>query len=206
MFHNFFVNTRSSLEQINKHLKLLKITISTITQLLFIGFYVYLICINVNKIPFLVTYSALLALSVFTLVITLVLFFNRGETRLEKRMNLERKRKIQRVVLAINISLKLAAIVLSGIELVKYPASEMQTITFILSIVIFFTYVVFNTIIYIITKEIDVIRLSVQSDIAESKILSKLFKEDKEYTEQENKVIVSIKERAKGLISKRNKK
>lgn len=203
MFHYFFVNTRSSIERIHKQLRLLGLSISLSTQVLFIGYYAYLIYINVFKTAFLVTYISLLVLSLFVLFVDLFFIFNKGRSRLEKRLNLEKKRRWKYVFLVLRIILKLAVIIISGIELMSYPASDMQIITLTLSIVLFIFYIAFNSLIFIINKDIDLIRLSIESDISSSKILSKLTKEEKVYTEQEHHLIDDIKDKARDFLSRR---
>ena len=204
MFHHLFINTRSSIEHIHKELRLLARVISISTQVLFISYYVYLIVINANKVGFLVTYVSLLALSLIALGIEIYFILKKGNSRLEKRLSIERKRKLNNVLFIIRFLLKVAVIVLSGVELVKYPASEMQIITFTLSIVLLVIYLFFNSLIYIINKEIDYIRLSVENDISKSKILSTLLKTDKrEYTEQEQEILKEIEERSNKYLDKK---
>ena len=207
MFHHLFINTRSSLDHVHRQLRGLARFISLSTQLLFIGYYVYLLVINVNKTGFLVTYSFLLALSIISLTFDVLFFTRKGQTRLEKRLTIERKRRLSTFFLVLRILLKIAVIILSGIELVKYPASEMQIITFTLSIVLLLFYLAFNTLIFIINKDIDLIRLSIESDRASSKVLSKLIDTDKkEYSEQEQHILDKIKNRVKGYINKSEKR
>lgn len=204
MFNHLFVHTRSSIDLIRRQLRNLARVISLSTQLLFIGYYAYLIAISTSKIGFLITYSALLALSLVVFILDITYIFKKGESRLERRLYVEKKRRNTFIFLIIRILLKIAVIVLSGIELVKYPASEMQVITFTLSIVILVFYLAFNTLIFIINKDIDLIRLSFESDIASSKILSKLTKqEEKVYTEQEHHLIDDIKNRAKDFLNRK---
>ena len=206
MFNHLFVNTRSSIDHIHKQLLYLSRAISLSTQALFMGYYVYLICISTKNTGFLIAYISLLVLSLATFILDIFFIFKKGETRLEKRMNVERKRRFKYILMAVRVLLKIAVIVLSGVELVKYPASEMQIITFTLSIVLLVFYLAFNTLIFIINKDIDLIRLSFESDIASSKILSKLMRHDeKEYTEQEHHLLDGIKERAKSFLERKKK-
>ena len=110
---------------------------------------------------------------------------------------------------SVRILLKVAVIILSGIELVRYPAGEMQVITFTLSIVLLTFYLVSNLLIFFVNKDLDLIRLSIESDIASSKVLTKLFKRDKkEYTNQEQRMLDSIQERVNIRlgIKKKNQK
>lgn len=203
MFHHFFINTRSSIDYVHKQLRFLARVISLTTQVLFIGYYIYLLVINVNKTAFLITYAFLLALSCIGLMFDIIYFVRKGQTRLEKRLTLEKKRKLTIFIIIIRIILLITVIVLSGITLVKYPASDMQIITFTLSIVLLIFYLVFNTLIFFINKDIDLIRLSIDSDISSSMILSKLLHKGKqEYTEQEERLLEEIEERAKGYSDK----
>ena len=110
---------------------------------------------------------------------------------------------------AVRISLKVAVIILSGIELVRYPAGEMQVITFTLSIVLLAFYLVSNLLIFFVHKDLDLIRLSFESDVANSKLLSKLLKQDKkEYTNQEQRILDTIQDRVNIRlgINKKNQK
>ena len=202
MFNHFFLNTRSSLDRIHRQLKLLSALISYTTSLLFIGYYIYLIVVNVNHIGFLITYIILLVITVAATVINAFLRFRNPTNRKEKRHNLEVRRKVGYFFTILRICLKLIVIILSGIELVKYNASEMQIITFTLSITLFIFYVSFNTLIYIINKDIDIIRLSIETDIKQSKILSKLMGE-KEYTTQEKGIIENIKDKAFNFLNRK---
>lgn len=207
MFHHYFINTRTSIDHIHKQLQTLLRIISLSTQVLFIGYYVYLIVINVEMIGFLVIYAAMLALSLVALVFEIYYIEKKGETRLDKRLSVEKKRKSANILLGIRVLLKIAAIALSGIELVKYAASEMQIITFTLSIVLLFFYLAFSSIIYVVNKDIDLIRLSIESDINSSKMLTKLLKsEKKEYTEQELQILSEIDNRSKEFLEIENAK
>lgn len=110
---------------------------------------------------------------------------------------------------AVRILLKVAVIILSGIELVRYPAGEMQVITFALSIVLLAFYLVSNLLIFFVNKDLDLIRLSLESDVANSKLLSRLLKQDKkEYTNQEQRILDTIQDRVNIRlgINKKNQK
>ena len=209
MLNHFFINTRLTIEAIHKQLQCLSKIISFSTQSLFIGYYVYLLVININKTVFLIMYTFLLALSLIVLVFDIYFAFKKGDTRLEIRLSVERKRRLEMIFSAVRILLKVAVIILSGIELVRYPAGEMQVITFTLSIVLLAFYLVSNLLIFFVNKDLDLIRLSLESDVANSKLLSKLLKQDKkEYTNQEQRMLDSIQERVNTHlgIKKKNQK
>ena len=84
----------------------------------------------------------------------------------------------------------------------------MQAIPFTLSIVLLAFYLVSNLLIFFVNKDLDLIRLSVEGDIARSKVLTKLFKQDKkEYTNQEQRILDTIKDRVNiRLGNKKNQK
>lgn len=209
MFDHLGINTRLTLKAIHKQLQCLSRIISFFTQSLFIGYYIYLLVININKIVFLIMYAFLLTLSLLVLAFDIYFAFKKGDTRLEIRLSVERKRRLEMIFSAVRILLKVAAIILSGIELVRYPAGEMQVITFTLSIVLFAFYLVSNLLIFFVHKDLDLIRLSAESDVANSKLLSKLLKQDKkEYTNQEQRMLDSIQERVNTRlgIKKKNQK
>ncbi len=209
MLNHFFINTRLTIEAIHKQLQCLSKIISFSTQSLFIGYYVYLLVININKTAFLIMYAFLLTLSLLVLAFDIYFAFKRGDTRLEIRLSVERKRRLEMIFSSVRILLKVAVIILSGVELVRYPAGEMQVITFTLSIVLFAFYLVSNLLIFFVHKDLDLIRLSVESDVANSKLLSKLLKQDKkEYTNQEQRMLDSIQERVNTHlgIKKKNQK
>lgn len=209
MLNHFFINTRSTLEAIHKQLQCLSKIISFSTQSLFIGYYVYLLVININKNAFLIMYAFLLTLSILVLAFDIYFAFKKADTRLEIRLSVERKRRLEMIFSVVRILLKVAVIILSGIELVRYPAGEMQVITFTLSIVLLAFYLVSNLLIFFVNKDLDLIRLSIESDIASSKVLTKLFKRDKkEYTNQEQRMLDSIQERVNIRlgIKKKNQK
>lgn len=208
MLNHFFINTRSTLEAIHKQLQCLSKIISFSTQSLFIGYYVYLLVININKTAFLIMYAFLLILSLLVLAFDIYFAFKKGDTRLEIRLSVERKRRLEMIFSAVRILLKVAVIILSGIELVRYPAGEMQVITFTLSIVLLAFYLVSNLLIFFVNKDLDLIRLSFESDVASSKVLTKLFKRDKkEYTNQEQQMLDKIQERVNIRIgTKKNQK
>lgn len=209
MFDHFFINTRLTVTAIHKQLQCLSKVISFSTKSLFIGYYVYLLVININKTAFLIMYTFLLTLSLLVLAFDIYFAFKKGDTRLEIRLSVERKRRLEMIFSAVRILLKVAVIILSGIELVRYPAGEMQVITFTLSIVLLAFYLVSNLLIFFVNKDLDLIRLSVESDIASSKVLTKLFKRDKkEYTNQEQRMLDSIQERVNIRlgIKKKNQK
>ena len=195
MFNNLFKYTRNSINHIHHQLTFLMNVISLTAQSLFIGYYVYLIVINVNKLPFLITYSALLGLSVFMLLITVIFLAHRVNTRMDKRIKVERKRRITLINRIVTGLLKVAAISLSGYELTHYPCSDMQIIMFTLSIVLLVITISFTVLIELINKDIDLLRLSIDLDIQNSKILNKLIGGDKEYTDQEMRIIENIKEK-----------
>lgn len=196
MLNHFFINTRLTIEAIHKQLQRLSKIISFSTQSLFIGYYVYLLVININKTVFLVMYTFLLALSLLVLAFDIYFAFKKGDTRLAIRLSVERKRRLEMIFSAVRVLLKVAVIILSGIELVRYPAGEMQVITFTLSIVLLAFYLVSNLLIFFVNKDLDLIRLSFESDVASSKVLTKLFKQDKkEYTNQEQQMLDKIQER-----------
>ena len=153
-------------------------------------------------------YASLLALSLVTLVFDILFVAKEGNTRLEKRLSIERRRKLTNLFLFVRILLKITVIVLSGVELVQYQSSKMQMITFTLSIVLLVFYLVINALIFIVNKDIDLIRLSVESDVANSKLLTKLLKQDKvkkEYTEQEQQLLEEIEDRAKVYLNDNKK-
>lgn len=209
MLNHFFINTRLTIEAIHKQLQCLSKIISFFTQSLFIGYYIYLLVININKTVFLIMYAFLLTLSLLVLAFDIYFAFKKGDTRLEIRLSVERKRRLEMIFSAVRILLKVAVIILSGIELVRYPAGEMQVITFTLSIVLFAFYLVSNLLIFFVHKDLDLIRLSAESDVANSKLLSKLLKQDKkEYTNQEQRMLDSIQERVNTHlgIKKKNQK
>lgn len=209
MLNHFFINTRLTIGAIHKQLRCLSKIISFSTQSLFIGYYVYLLVININKTVFLIMYTFLLALSLIVLVFDIYFAFKRDDTRLEIRLSVERKRRLEMIFSAVRILLKVAVIILSGIELVRYPAGEMQVITFTLSIVLLAFYLVSNLLIFFVHKDLDLIRLSFESDVANSKLLSKLLKQDKkEYTNQEQRILDTIQDRVNIRlgINKKNQK
>ncbi len=209
MLNHFFINTRLTIEAIHKQLQCLSKIISFSTQSLFIGYYVYLLVININKNAFLIMYAFLLTLSILVLAFDIYFAFKKADTRLEIRLSVERKRRLEMIFSSVRILLKVAVIILSGVELVRYPAGEMQVITFTLSIVLFAFYLVSNLLIFFVHKDLDLIRLSVESDVANSKLLSKLLKQDKkEYTNQEQRMLDSIQERVNTHlgIKKKNQK
>ena len=209
MLNHFFINTRLTIEAIHKQLQCLSKIISFFTQSLFIGYYIYLLVININKTVFLIMYAFLLTLSLLVLAFDIYFAFKKGDTRLEIRLSVERKRRLEMIFSAVRILLKVAVIILSGVELVRYPAGEMQVITFTLSIVLFAFYLVSNLLIFFVHKDLDLIRLSAESDVANSKLLSKLLKQDKkEYTNQEQRMLDSIQERVNTHlgIKKKNQK
>lgn len=208
MLNHFFINTRSTLEAIHRQLQCLSKVISFSTQSLFIVYYVYLLVINLNKTAFLIMYAFLLALSLIMLAFDIYFAFKKSDTRLEIRLSVERKRRLEMIFSAVRILLKVAVIILSGIELVRYPAGEMQVITFTLTIVLLAFYLVSNLLIFFVNKDIDLIRLSVESDVANIKVLSKLLKQDKkEYTNQEQQILDKIQERVNiRLGNKKNQK
>lgn len=206
MLNHFFINTRLTIEAIHKQLQRLSKIISFSTQSLFIGYYVYLLVININKTVFLVMYTFLLALSLLVLAFDIYFAFKKGDTRLAIRLSVERKRRLEMIFSAVRVLLKVAVIILSGIELVRYPAGEMQVITFTLSIVLLAFYLVSNLLIFFVNKDLDLIRLSFESDVASSKVLTKLFKRDKkEYTNQEQQMLDKIQERVNIRIGTKKK-
>ncbi len=207
MFKNWFLNTRATVDHLHKQLSLLGRIISLSTQVLFIGYYIYLIIINIERIYFLIVCAALLTLSLVSLIFDIYFMEKKVETRLAKRLTVEKKRKYNNVLLVIRVLLKLAAIVLSGIELVKYSGSEMQIITFTLSIIVFVFYLIFNSLIFVINKDLDLIRLSIEADITSSKIITKLLNlEKKEYTEKEKQIIQEIDARTREYIENEDNK
>ena len=209
MLNHFFINTRLTIEAIHKQLQCLSTIISFFTQSLFIGYYIYLLVININKTVFLIMYAFLLTLSLLVLAFDIYFAYKKGDTRLEIRLSVERKRRLEMIFSAVRILLKVAVIILSGVELVRYPAGEMQVITFTLSIVLFAFYLVSNLLIFFVHKDLDLIRLSAERDVANSKLLSKLLKQDKkEYTNQEQRMLDSIQERVNTHlgIKKKNQK
>ncbi len=209
MLNHFFINTRLTIGTIHEQLQCLSKIISFSTQSLFIGYYVYLLVININKTVFLIMYTFLLALSLIVLVFDVYFAFKKGDTRLEIRLSVERKRRLEMIFSAVRILLKVAVIILSGIELVRYPAGEMQVITFTLSIVLLAFYLVSNLLIFFVNKDLDLIRLSLESDVANSKLLSRLLKQDKkEYTNQEQRILDTIQDRVNIRlgINKKNQK
>lgn len=209
MLNHFFINTRLTIGTIHKQLQRLSKIISFSTQSLFIGYYVYLLVININKTVFLIMYTFLLSLSLIVLVFDVYFAFKKGDTRLEIRLSVERKRRLEMIFSAVRILLKVAVIILSGIELVRYPAGEMQVITFALSIVLLAFYLVSNLLIFFVNKDLDLIRLSLESDVANSKLLSRLLKQDKkEYTNQEQRILDTIQDRVNIRlgINKKNQK
>lgn len=209
MLNHFFINTRLTIEAIHKQLQCLSKIISFFTQSLFIGYYIYLLVININKTVFLIMYAFLLTLSLLVLAFDIYFAFKKGDTRLEIRLSVERKRRLEMIFSAVRILLKVAVIILSGIELVRYPAGEMQVITFALSIVLLAFYLVSNLLIFFVNKDLDLIRLSLESDVANSKLLSRLLKQDKkEYTNQEQRILDTIQDRVNIRlgINKKNQK
>lgn len=209
MLNHFFINTRLTIEAIHKQLQCLSKIISFSTQSLFIGYYVYLLVININKNAFLIMYAFLLTLSILVLAFDIYFAFKKADTRLEIRLSVERKRRLEMIFSVVRILLKVAVIILSGIELVRYPAGEMQVITFTLSIVLLAFYLVSNLLIFFVNKDLDLIRISWESDIASSKLLSKLLKQDKkEYTNQEQQILDKIQKRVNIRlgIKKKNQK
>lgn len=209
MLNHFFINTCLTIEAIHKQLQCLSKIISFFTQSLFIGYYIYLLVININKTVFLIMYAFLLTLSLLVLAFDIYFAFKKGDTRLEIRLSVERKRRLEMIFSAVRILLKVAVIILSGIELVRYPAGEMQVITFALSIVLLAFYLVSNLLIFFVNKDLDLIRLSLESDVANSKLLSRLLKQDKkEYTNQEQRILDTIQDRVNIRlgINKKNQK
>lgn len=209
MFNHLFINTRSSIDHISKQLKMLAKVISLTTSILFIGYYVYLIVTDFDRLGFLIVYSALFVLSFISLIFDIRFYLMEKDehTRKEKRLSVEKRRKLNNILLFLRVLLKIATIVLSGIELVKYSASNMQIIMFTLSIILLISYLVFNSLIFVLHRNIDVMRLSVERDIANSKVLSKLLKQGNvEYTEQELSIIKEIEERAKKFLDDKDKK
>lgn len=209
MLNHFFINTRLTIEAIHKQLQCLSKIISFFTQSLFIGYYIYLLVININKTVFLIMYAFLLTLSLLVLAFDIYFAFKKGDTRLEIRLSVERKRRLEMIFSAVRILLKVAVIILSGVELVRYPAGEMQVITFALSIVLLAFYLVSNLLIFFVNKDLDLIRLSLESDVANSKLLSRLLKQDKkEYTNQEQRILDTIQDRVNIRlgINKKNQK
>lgn len=208
MLNHFFINTRLTIEAIHKQLQCLSKIISFFTQSLFIGYYIYLLVININKTVFLIMYAFLLTLSLLVLAFDIYFAFKKGDTRLEIRLSVERKRRLEMIFSVVRILLKVAVIILSGIELVRYPAGEMQVITFTLSIVLLAFYLVSNLLIFFVNKDLDLIRISWESDVTSSKLLSKLLKQDKkEYTNQEQQILDKIQKRVNiRLGNKKNQK
>lgn len=209
MFNHLFINTRSSIDHISKQLKMLAKVISLTTSILFIGYYVYLIVTDFDRLGFLIVYSALFVLSFISLIFDIRFYLMEKDehTRKEKRLSVEKRRKLNNILLFLRVLLKIATIVLSGIELVKYSASNMQIIMFTLSIILLISYLVFNSLIFVLNRNLDLMRLSVERDIANSKVLSKLLKQGNvEYTEQELSIIKEIEERAKKFLDDKDKK
>ena len=206
MFNHLFVNTRSTLVEIKKQVTLLARVVSFTAQILFIGYYIYLIVISRGNTPFFVTYLCLLAVAIISLIMQAIFLCSKPETRLEKRKHKETKRMINNILIVTRIIIKISAITLSGIELAKYPASDMQLAMFVISIMVFILYVIINAITYLVSKDIDMIRLSIESDTSESKILSHFVKNEKEYTEQEQQMIDKIKNKAASFLNKNKRK
>ena len=204
MFNNFFVHTRSSLDRVRRQLVLLTRLVSFITQLFFIGYYIYLIFINIDKKAFLIIYSSLLTLSVVMLIVEVVYLFNRDGTRLEKRRAVENKRKLSLASKIIKTLLKLAVIILSGYEIYTFGATNFQIITFVIMIMFFLVNIIVNIITTIVIQDIDMIRLSFEMDIQKSRILSKIVGE-KEYTDQEHKIIEGIETKTQKFKEKKQK-
>ena len=209
MFNSFFINTRTSLDRIRRQLSILSHSVSFLTQAFFIAYYVYLICANTNHPVYLTIYISLLSITVFLLFIEIFYLARRGRTRLEKRRNIEDRRRFLLASKCIKTALKLAVIIISGIEMYQNGGgNQFQLIAYTLTIMMFIVNIIINILIEIINRDIDMIRLSINMDIERSRILSAIFK-SKEYTDQELRIMEGIqnksgdtREKQPGLIDR----
>ena len=189
MFQNFFIHTRSSIDRINRQLKVMRYLFSFSSSVLFILYYVYLIVIHLDSIPYLITYSVLLGVSVLLFFINLYFLLKKGKSRLEKRLNIERKRRWMLSLRIAKALIRIATISLAGYDLLTNGGSDLELISFILSILVFVVNIVINIIIEITLRDIDMLKLSFEMDIEQSKILSRLTsREEKEYSSKEEHI------------------
>ena len=195
MFEKMFLNTRSSIDRIHRQLRLAKnIFIFSVTAL-FLAYYAYLIVVNKDKAAFLITYIILLGLTLLMGAINIYFLFLKEDNRVKRRLNKEKKRKWLLAIRIVKFVVRVVTISLAGYELIHYGGSDIQLITFILSIVLLIVSIVVTIVIDLIIRYFDMLLLSIDMDIEKSKVLSFVARhKEKEHTDEELEIIDTISE------------
>lgn len=169
-----FLETKHTISRINKIKKDLNKTISTlsvISMIVFLTYYLYLFFLNLNNLFYLVIYSSLIIFVMLLFIVEFSLKENKKILKKEKRIVIEKKRKIKAVIKSFNYIFKAVLLVIAIYETINNFNLMLPNIVNICSAIFLLIQILFEIIANYTIKQIDYFRLSTELDLNDSSIV-----------------------------------
>lgn len=216
-------HTASRIMKIKKDLLGVSTTISCISMLAFIAYYVYLASLNLHNPIFLIVYSILIGSIILLFAVSTFIKEEKQILKSKQRLIVEKKRTLKTVFKFFKFTAKSALISIAFYETISHFNISLPNIINICSLIFLLLQILFELVIHYVIKQIDYFRLSLDLDIQESsfilkKIYSILFplkdiekdiilaNKDMLYSTQEQKMIVDIKAEALSYVKEKEKR
>ncbi len=215
---NTFSHSLSAFKLIKGELNKLKKILNVVVQLVFVAYCLYLIFSNLDSLAYIIIYSLIFVLTIFTFIIEPVYKIDIDDNKAIKRL----KRKERKVVLLFIKSLKyickMSSIVVAIIEIALQGATDLSIIATIVSGIILIVQIIFDVIVLLVNRYMNILQLAIEEDIRSSKKLQFFLKfshkdyldelnEDREtYTEDELAILEKLANIDKVQEEERRKK
>lgn len=198
---NPFKHSVSAIKIIKNDLLKIKKIINIVVQIVFFAYCLYLIFSNLDSIPYIITYSLILLISIVSIIIEPRFRTKEGDDRKEKRLKKKQRRIVGIILRGSKYLCKLVAIIVAIIEISTSAASDLSILATIGSSVLLLIQIIYDFVVLLVNKYIDILQIAIEEDIRSSKMLQfalgfankkyvKDIKEDeKTYTEDERKIL-----------------
>ncbi len=164
-------NTLAGVNKLKNDLNKFLQIFNVISMILFSFYYVYLILKNLNNVLYLVVYSILFVVLISTFFIEVFINENKKDDRKSKRLTLENKRKLKRLL---KVPKYLAKAVIVGIAIYQTFSNyelDISNLFNIALLVLLIIQICFDLIVYYSTFYVDFLTRCVEKDIEQSKLI-----------------------------------
>ena len=166
-------HTLSRFNKIKRDLLKTKTIISILSMLAFLGYYAYLITLNLKNILYISIYSSLILSILLFFIIEVSIKENKHLLRNDRRTTTERKRKLKDISKVLKFVAKTILVSIAMYETINNFNFMLPNIINIGSAILLVFQIIFEFILKYVIKEIDYFKLSLDLDLKESSILVK---------------------------------
>lgn len=211
-------HTLSAVRIIKRELSKIKKILNIVVQSIFLVYFLYLIFSNLDSLSYVIIYSIILSVSLASILIEPVYKIDTNDEKSVIRSKKKQRRIALMCLKSMKYVCKLVAILIAIYEIVTHGATDLSILATIGSGILLLIQVIFDSIVLLVNRYVDLLQLALEEDIRSSKLIqfalnfnhkdfvNELKEDEKTYTEEEKRIIYMLENADRLEEEKQNKK